>query len=579
MKLMKCMNLSAVAGVMVLGLAVVAHSESFPTHHVFDVVAKGQVKLLGPVPSDQVIQLDVMLPVKDKAALDAAVAQMYNKSSSTYKKYLTPAQFSAQYGPSQSDYTTAVNYLQSHGLTVVGGTLAAMDIQVKGPVSAIESAFNVKMNNYEDPVAGREFYSPDREPTTTLSVPLWHVSGLDNYSVPKPLYSSRSAIAKEKGITPAEVSPLALSGSGPETSYLGSDMRKAYMPTLQASYGGQGQYVGLFEFVGTNLDDLNTYYRNAHQTNDVPITLYSADGYKTSCVYARYDHWCDDTEQTLDMTQALGMAPSLDGLIMFVGQSDSAIISAMTTYSPLPSAIGCSWGWYPVDPTTLDPLFERMALQGQTFLVAAGDSGNWADSYFVWPADDAYVTTVGGSDLYTNGPGGSWKSESAWEYGGGGIAVDGTAIPTWQSDWGIYVVNSENGASSTLRNGPDVAANANFTFYVCADMLPCTANDYGGTSFAAPMWAGLVADFNVWTNDEEEPNAGFLNPAIYGYNSIALDDDLNWYSLAFNDITTGAQYNGFPAVAGYDLVTGWGSPKVDLFYYFAGFCDVFECEI
>ena len=49
------------------------------------------------------------------------------------------------------------------------------------------------------------------------------------------------------------------------------------------------------------------------------------------------------------------------------------------------------------------------------------------------------------------------------------------------------------GCSTTLRNGPDVSANANFTFYVCADQTTCTANDYGGTSFAAPMWAGYLA--------------------------------------------------------------------------------------
>jgi hypothetical protein len=48
-------------------------------------------------------------------------------------------------------------------------------------------------------------------------------------------------------------------------------------------------------------------------------------------------------------------------------------------------------------------------------------------------------------------------------------------------------------APQTYRNGPDVSANANFTYYVCADQTTCTANEYGGTSFAAPMWAGYLA--------------------------------------------------------------------------------------
>ena len=58
------------------------------------------------------------------------------------------------------------------------------------------------------------------------------------------------------------------------------------------------------------------------------------------------------------------------------------------------------------------------------------------------------------------------------------------------------VINSSNKGSTTYRNGPDVSANANFTFYVCADQTTCTANDYGGTSFAAPMWAGYIALVN-----------------------------------------------------------------------------------
>ena len=65
------------------------------------------------------------------------------------------------------------------------------------------------------------------------------------------------------------------------------------------------------------------------------------------------------------------------------------------------------------------------------------------------------------------------------------------AIPSWQQISGV--INSSNKGSTTYRNGPDVAANANFTFYVCADQTTCTANEYGGTSFAAPMWAGYLA--------------------------------------------------------------------------------------
>ena len=71
-----------------------------------------------------------------------------------------------------------------------------------------------------------------------------------------------------------------------------------------------------------------------------------------------------------------------------------------------------------------------------------------------------------------------------------------TASPFPRGSQLAGVINSSNKGSTTLRNGPDVSANANFTFYTCADQTACLANEYGGTSFAAPMWAGYIALVN-----------------------------------------------------------------------------------
>ena len=77
------------------------------------------------------------------------------------------------------------------------------------------------------------------------------------------------------------------------------------------------------------------------------------------------------------------------------------------------------------------------------------------------------------------------------------------------------MINTANKGSTIYRNAPDVSANANFTFYVCADQTTCTANDYGGTSFAAPMWAGYLALTNQQAAANGDPAPGFINPAIY----------------------------------------------------------------
>jgi subtilase family serine protease len=70
---------------------------------------------------------------------------------------------------------------------------------------------------------------------------------------------------------------------------------------------------------------------------------------------------------------------------------------------------------------------------------------------------------------------------------GGGISPDGVAIPSWQTG----VANSSNLGSTTLRNVPDAAMEANTDNYDC-DMGVCSGI-WGGTSFAAPRWATFTA--------------------------------------------------------------------------------------
>lgn len=540
----------SVAIAMAFGATAAVQAAEVLTHHVRDVVSGNTAKMVGSLPSRQIMSLDVVLPVRDKAGLDAFVADVNNPASPSFHQFLTPAQFTARFGPTQSDYNAVVRYLGQHGLTITGGSRDGMDVQVKGPVSAVEAAFNVSMHAYRHPTENRVFYSPDREPTTALAIPLWHVSGLDNYSIPHPLYVKKSDYAKAHGISPEAVVSHATTGSGPSASFLGSDMRAAYYGGTALT--GAGQNLGLFEFYGTDLADLTTYYKNVNQTNNVPVTLLSTDGTSTSCVYSS---GCDDGEQNLDMTQALGMAPGLSSLVMYVGSTDTAIISAMTTHNPLPTTIGCSWGWTPADPTTLDPYFEKMAAQGQTFFAASGDSSTWSRSNEAWPADDAYVISVGGTDLTTSSAAGPWKSETAWVDSGGGISPDKIAIPSWQKLAGV--ITTSNKGSKTYRNGPDVSANANFTFYTCGDQQACQANEYGGTSFAAPMWAAFIALVNQQALANGGSRIGNFNATIYPQNLTST------YATDFHDITSGKS-GSYTAVTGYDLVTGWGSPKAGL---------------
>jgi len=527
-----------------------ANAQSVLTRHVRTAVLTGEAKYFGRLPANETMQLDIVLPLSDQAGLDAFLKTVYDPSSPSFRHFLTVPEFTQRFGPSQADYDTVVAYAKANGLTVVGGSRDGMDVQVKGPVSAVEGAFHLTMRTYQHPTENRIFFGPDSEPTTDLPFQLWHISGLDNYSIPHPMLEKRSDYAKAHNIDVKDVVSHATTGSGPSASFLGSDMRAAYYGGTALT--GAGQNLGLFEFLGTDLADLNTYFANVGQTNNVPITLLSTDGTSTSCVDSSAGGKCDDTEQTLDMTQAIGMAPGLASLVMYIGSTDTAIISAMTTHSPLPTTIGCSWGWTPADPSTLNPYFEKMAAQGQDFFAASGDSSTWSASNEAWPADNAYVVSVGGTDLVTASAAGPWKSETAWSDSGGGISPDSIPIPSWQQLSGV--ITSTNKGSTTLRNGPDVSANANFTFYTCADQTTCLANEYGGTSFATPMWAGYIALANEQSVNNGGSTLGFINPTIYPQNLTSA------YATDFHDITSGTS-GSFSAEVGYDLVTGWGSPN------------------
>jgi len=539
-------SLTALAFISIASIVCEAQLLSLMTHHVRDVVVNGQARSVGHLPANQIMRFDIVLAVRHQPELDNFLQELYDPSGSSYRQFLTPQEFTARFGPSQEEYDAVLRFAEASGFTVIGGSRDGMDVQLKGRVASVEKAFHVTMGVYQHPTEKRTFFSPDREPTVNLPFQLWHISGLNNYSIPRPMFKHSDVKVHSN-----------VSGSCPGGWYCGSDMRAAYYEGTALT--GTGQNIALFELAGTDLADLSTYYKNVGQTEPYTPTLVSTGGYSTSCLASS---GCDDTEQTIDMTQAMGMAPGSTMLYMYVcGDafatdgtfSDTACLSAMSTASPLSSQISCSWSWSPDDPSTDDPYFEKFATQGQNFFAASGDYGSYPVSSepFYYPAEDDYVTAVGGTDLLTTKAGGPWNSETAWADSGGGISPDSIPIPSWQQLAGV--INSSNGGSTTLRNVPDVSAEANFDFYYCSDQSGC-GGGLGGTSFAAPMWAGYMALVNQQAIANGNSALGFVNPALY---NIGVGSS---YDTAFHDITSGSN-GGFNAVTGYDLVTGWGSPN------------------
>jgi uncharacterized membrane protein len=519
-------------------------------NHVRHEVADGRARLAGAMPGDEQLSFSIVLPLRNEAELDQLLGRLYEPSSPDYRQFLAVADFTERFGPTAEDYAAVVAFAGANGLEVAQAPANRLIVPVSGTVAAINRAFHVRMSLYQHPNENRIFFSPDREPSLALSVPVAHLAGLNNYSLPKPLVKR----ASERGAV-ADVA-----GSGPGGSYLASDMRAAYYGAAQLT--GDGQSVGLLEFGGYFLSDVNLTFGNAGQSYSVPINNVPLDGASPEPIDEQ-----SDAEQVLDIVQAIGMAPGLSQVRVYIGNSDgitsddASVLNAMASEN-LAKTLSCSWSWFPDDPSTDDVFFKEFAAQGQSFFAASGDVGAFdaaIDPYF-YPGEDAFVTAVGGTHLTTRTAGGPWEAEVAWnsppDGSGGGVSPDGIPIPSWQSG----LATSANRGSTTLRNVPDVAMEADFDNFSCA-FGECDGS-WAGTSFAAPRWAAFTALVNqqaVEAGTAPKGGVGFLNPSIYsiGKGSNYTDD---FHDIASGTNLTNSQPIWYSTEPGYDLVTGWGSP-------------------
>ena len=176
------------------------------------------------------------------------------------------------------------------------------------------------------------------------------------------------------------------------------------------------------------------------------------------------------------------------------------------------------------------------------------------------PSSSPYITQVGGTTLTMNGTGASFASETVWNWGGGQGSSGGVSsyypIPSWQT--GISM--AANLGSTSQRNIPDVAMNADNVFVYDTQGSP---DVLGGTSCAAPLWAGFMALVNQQAASQGQSPAAsstrrFMPSAQARTPAIAMP-------ACFHDTTTGNNFSSgthhYSAVAGYDLCTGWGTPN------------------
>jgi subtilase family serine protease len=341
-------------------------------------VLSGKASPAGLMPSDQKLNLTIVLGLRHQGALTGLLSRLYDPSSADYRRFLTPAEFADQFGPSAAEQQAVIAFAQAHGFSVGPTAANRMVVPITGTVAEIEGAFHVKMGLYHHPEENRLFYSPDRQPALDLGVPVAHIGGLDNYSIPRPM--TRRASPQ------SDSSNENASGSGPGGSFLATDMRAAYYGGTALT--GAGQTVGLVEFDGYSSSDVEMTLASVGQSTSVPVNNVLLDQTTGASVSG------DDSEEVIDIVQALGMAPGLSQVRVYIGSNDVDILNAIAA-EDLANEVSISWSWTPDDPATDEIFFEECAAQGQSVFAASGDWGEF-DPYFDKPGRCSDPCLAGG---------------------------------------------------------------------------------------------------------------------------------------------------------------------------------------
>ena len=523
---------------------------------------------LGRVAPSQAVALTLTLPLRDQGGLESFLASLYDPTDPLYHHYLVPEEFARRYSPTQQSYDAVAAFARSRGLSVTRTSPNRLVMSVSGSAAAVESAFAVHLGLYRG-ADGRIFHAPDADPAVPAALigRLAGIVGLDNSVLMKPLshrgsprHATLKPVSKHWTLKQAADGPAEI-GSDPHGGGLTpSDIKAAYSVD-KTPLTGAGQVMGLYELDGYLPSDIATY-TSTYSLQAVPLTNILIDGFDGSAGGSK-------DEVTLDIEVMNALAPGASKILVYEAQNGGPGVVDLyhkIADDNLAKEISVSWGVAESqdsadEKNSENAAFMQMATQGQSVFIASGDSGAYADNVSIGvgdPASQPYITSVGGTALATNGPGGSYASETTWGSpspigagtngtktggGGGGISII-WPLPDYQK--GV-------GQSSTLRNVPDVSLdadpnNSGYSIYTGGNWVI-----YGGTSVAAPLWAAFTALANQQRAKNGDKLIGFANPLIYTIGKGAN------YNSGFHDIADNSTNFYYHATTGYDNATGWGS--------------------
>jgi kumamolisin len=467
-----------------------------------------------------------------------------------------------------SSYAAAVAYFRGAGLTVTATDPDRLSLGVGGTASTVGSAFSTEL--VQGTYSGASVLFPATSPSLPPSLEgevagvVGLASGFSAFSFAlRPLTPSPADVNE---VTPA----LARQFYGFSTLYNTTGIARG------TTYPVNQSIAVVLWGEGYAPSDLQTFFSGSqYYPSSFPqptIVPYPVDGAPAPSDTALSSPDGRAVEElTLDTEWAASTAPGAtidvvyapDGPAPTYSPTDAALTAAFSKALSLdPSAISMSFGTQESSDGALvsawTPLFSEAQSKGITLLAATGDtggdttacSGTPAPEY---PASSPSVVAVGGTDVavMTHILGSDTFSETGWNDSGGGFSTQ-FAAPAWQE------VGAAQGpiAANGHRGMPDVSASAADDFLY----FNGTAAAAAGTSFATPLWAGLVADIDAkWGQ-----SLGFFTPSLY---HVGAEEPTGQIGAGLASVSGGFNCVTASSGAGWDTTTGWGSPRANVLYY------------
>ena len=456
---------------------------------------------------------------------------------------LTPEELNTTFSPDSDEVNNLINWLESNGFTNVRQSHDKLNVYAKSTAKNISEKLSCELVAVENELG--DFVSVSTNPSIpkTLSTNITSINGLQPFLLKKKKIEKTNDIRNWRNFNRYNT---LLSGKPP---YIVNEILSAYNG-LGMTYSGVNQTIGILIDCPPNNSDMTKFWTaNGISNNLSRLQTINVRGVSLPAPTG---------EESLDAQWTSGIAKDsqikiyCSGDLSFTSLDlalDRIYLDASTDPKLRQISVSLGLGERFMSSgqlNTENTKYQRLRALGVNCFISSGDSGSREGGLLgvSFPASNPNVVAVGGTRLTLNSSS-IVLSETAWTGSGGGISIK-YPKQTWQSS-----------LSGSGRLVPDVSAAADpqTGAYV---VLAGSVYQIGGTSWSAPVWAGICALINDARTKANKTRIGFLPPLIYTLIR----------STRFRDITSGR--NGdYSAGVGYDLVTGIGTPNIrNLITYF-----------